>query len=180
MISWVNSWNAVDMTTTNQPLQWRHNGRDSVSNHQPHDCLLNLYSDADQRKHQSSASLAFVRWVHRRPVNSPHKWPVTQKMFPFDDVIMHNKNLAHILWNILYIIAMPYKWWDPQFRRPIAIFIELAYDQFSMKSSYFWRSVRQSHSFHPKERQWGRQGYNDTTPSCFWQWNWEWGMGNRL
>ena len=22
-------------------LQWRHNGRDSVSNHQPHDCLLN-------------------------------------------------------------------------------------------------------------------------------------------
>ena len=23
------------------PLQWRHNGRDGVSNHQPHDCLLN-------------------------------------------------------------------------------------------------------------------------------------------
>ena len=23
------------------PLQWRHNGRDCVSNHQPHDCLLN-------------------------------------------------------------------------------------------------------------------------------------------
>ena len=23
------------------PLQWRHNGHDSVSNHQPHDCLLN-------------------------------------------------------------------------------------------------------------------------------------------
>ena len=41
-------------------LRWRHNGRDSVSNHQPHHCLLNRYSDADQRKHQSSASLAFV------------------------------------------------------------------------------------------------------------------------
>ena len=47
-----------------------------------------VYLDADERKHQSSASLAFVRRIHRVPVNSPHKWPVTRKMFPFDDVIM--------------------------------------------------------------------------------------------
>ena len=47
-----------------------------------------VYSDADQRKLQSAASLAFVRGIHRGPVNSPHKWPVTRKMFPFDDVIM--------------------------------------------------------------------------------------------
>ena len=47
-----------------------------------------VYSGADQRKHQSSASLAFVRGFHRGPVNSPHKWPGTRKMFPFDDVIM--------------------------------------------------------------------------------------------
>ena len=46
-----------------------------------------IYSGADQRKHESSASLAFVRGIHRGPVNSPHKWPVTGKMFPFDDVI---------------------------------------------------------------------------------------------
>ena len=46
------------------------------------------YSGAYQSKHQSSASLAFVRGIHRGPVNSPHKWPVTRKMFPFDDVIM--------------------------------------------------------------------------------------------
>ena len=45
-------------------------------------------SDADQRKHQSSASLAFVLGIHRRPVNSPHKRPVTRKMFPFDEVVM--------------------------------------------------------------------------------------------
>ena len=45
-------------------------------------------SGADQRKHQSSALLAFVRGIHRWPVNSPHKGPVTRKMFPFDDVIM--------------------------------------------------------------------------------------------
>ena len=48
-----------------------------------------VYSGADQRKHQSSASLAFVRGIHRGPVNSPHKWPVMRKMFPFDDVIMN-------------------------------------------------------------------------------------------
>ena len=47
-----------------------------------------VYSGANQRKHQSSASLAFVRGIHRGPVNSPHKWQVTRKMFPFDDVIM--------------------------------------------------------------------------------------------
>ena len=45
-------------------------------------------SGADQRKRQSSASLAFVRGIHRLPVNSPHKGPVMRKMFPFDDVIM--------------------------------------------------------------------------------------------
>ena len=47
-----------------------------------------VYPDADQSKHQSSTSLAFVWGIHRGPVNSPHKWPVTRKMFPFDDVIM--------------------------------------------------------------------------------------------
>ena len=43
---------------------------------------------SDQRKHQSSAPLAFVREIYRWPVNSPHKRPVTRKMCPFDDVIM--------------------------------------------------------------------------------------------
>ena len=47
-----------------------------------------VYSGADQRKHQSSTSLAFVRGKYRWPVNSPHKGSVTWKMFPFDDVIM--------------------------------------------------------------------------------------------
>ena len=49
---------------------------------------LTVNSGTYQRKHQSSAALAFVRGIHRGPVNSPHKWPVTRKMFPFDDVIM--------------------------------------------------------------------------------------------
>ena len=49
-----------------------------------------VYSGAGPRKHQSSSSLAFVRGIHRWPVNSPHKRPVTRKMFQFDDVIIIN------------------------------------------------------------------------------------------
>ena len=41
-----------------------------------------VYLSADQRKHQSSASLAFVRWFHRRPLNFPQKGPVTRKNVP--------------------------------------------------------------------------------------------------
>ena len=63
-------------------------------------------SGADQRKCQSSASLAFVRGIHRWPVNSPHRGPITREMFPFDDVIMratyhgqwHNQHLKLIFY----------------------------------------------------------------------------------
>ena len=51
-------------------------------------------SGADQRKYQSSASLAFVRGILRGPVKSPHKWPVTRKMFPFYDVIMFQEHVC--------------------------------------------------------------------------------------
>ena len=54
----------------------------------------NAYLGADQRKRQSSASLAYVRGNLRRPVNSPHRWPVTRKMFPLDDVIMHYDSVS--------------------------------------------------------------------------------------
>ena len=70
-------------------LQWRHNECDGVSNHQPHDCLLNrLFRRVSKKKNQSSASPASVWGIHRWPVNFPHKWPVTRKMFSFDDVTM--------------------------------------------------------------------------------------------
>ena len=57
-----------------------------------------VYSGADQRKHQSSTSLAFERGISRWPVNSPHKWPVTRKIFPFDDVIMDHGNFSYLSW----------------------------------------------------------------------------------
>ena len=74
-----------------------------------------VYSDADQRKHQSSASLAFVWGIHRGSVNSPHKGPVTRKMFPFDDVIMRSS----VTWPIWHLAT-----------------VSICYARLSL--SYFW------------------------------------------
>ena len=56
-----------------------------------------VYTGVDQRKHQSSASLAFVWRIHRGPVNSPHKGPVMRKMFPIYDGITYCKENN---WNV--------------------------------------------------------------------------------
>ena len=66
---------------TSNALQWRHNGRNSVSNHQPHDCLLN-------RRSKTTSKLRVTGLCMGNSPGTPHKWPVTWKMFPFDDVIM--------------------------------------------------------------------------------------------
>ena len=84
---------------------------------------------SDQRKHQSPAWLAFVQGIHRWPVNSPHKGPVTRKMFPFDDVIMLelqyiSRNIRPVqvhtvqghftdTWAIVFIIA-PFQLTNPE------------------------------------------------------------------
>ena len=64
-----------------------------------------VYSVANQIKHQSSTSLASVRRIHRGPVNSPHKWPVTRKMFPFHDVIMLKSMLVNTNLQTLFLIG---------------------------------------------------------------------------
>ena len=66
-----------------------------------------VYSGAEQRKHQSSASLAFVREIY--PMNSPHKWPVTRKVFPFDDVIMFLTKLEDVVTSKSRVVSKP---WD--------------------------------------------------------------------
>ena len=68
-------------------LQWR-NGRDGVSHHQPHDCLLNRLFRCRSKKTSKLCVTGLCAGIHREPVNSPHKWPVTRKVFPFDGVIM--------------------------------------------------------------------------------------------
>ena len=40
-----------------------------------------ICSREDQRKHQSSASLAFIRGIHRWPVDSLYKWPPMRSCF---------------------------------------------------------------------------------------------------
>ena len=73
---------------TSRSLRWRQMGAIASQITSLSIVYSTVYSGADQSKHQSSASLAFVWGIHRGPVNSPHKGPVTRKMFPFDDVIM--------------------------------------------------------------------------------------------
>ena len=70
------------------PLHWRHNDHDGVSNHQPHGCLLNRLFRRRSKKTSKLRVTAFCVRNSPGPVNSPHKGPVTRKMFPFDDVIM--------------------------------------------------------------------------------------------
>ena len=43
-----------------QPLQWRHNERNGISNHQPHDCLLNRLFKAQIKEN----------------IKAPHHWPL--------------------------------------------------------------------------------------------------------
>ena len=72
---------------THKPLQWRHNGRNSVSNHQPHDCLLNGLFGRRSKKTWKLRVTGLCVGNSPETGEFPHKWPVTLKMFPFDDVI---------------------------------------------------------------------------------------------
>ena len=69
---------------------FHYNGRDSVSNRQPHDCLLNrLFRRRSKKTSTLRVTGLCVQGIHRGPVSSQHKWTVTRKMFPFDDAIMY-------------------------------------------------------------------------------------------
>ena len=70
------------------PLGWRHNDHAGVSNHQPHGCLLNRLFRRRSKKTPKLRVTGLCAGNSPGPVNSPHKGPVTRKMFPFDDVIM--------------------------------------------------------------------------------------------
>ena len=81
-------WCVMDSLKILQTLRWRHNDHDSVSNHQPHGCLLNRLFRRRSKKTPKLRVTGLCVGNSPGPVNSPHKWPVTRKMFPFDDVIM--------------------------------------------------------------------------------------------
>ena len=83
-------------------LKWRHNGHDSVPNHQPHDCVLNRLFRRRWKKTSKLRVTGLCVGKSPRPVNSPHKGPVTRKMFPFDDVIM----IAHLSVSTTHYVMM--------------------------------------------------------------------------
>ena len=68
------------------PFQWRHNKRYGVLIHQPHDCLLNRLFRRRSKKTSMPRVPGFGE--ENSPASPPHKWPVTQKIFPFHDIIM--------------------------------------------------------------------------------------------
>ena len=116
--SWLSLYHCLDFIT----LQWHYNGPMASQITSLPIVYSAVYSGADQRKHQRSVLLAFVRGIHWWPVNSPHKGPVTWKMFPFDHVIMKALlwvNYEHWMnywsagrWNILSseMADIWYKW----------------------------------------------------------------------
>ena len=101
MIQYWFRYNVLVLLNINGKLwEFGHTERDGISNHQPHECLRNRLFRRRSKKTSKPASLACVRGIHRWQVNSPHKRPVTRKMFPFDKVIMYiiHKSVCAALW----------------------------------------------------------------------------------
>ena len=89
-------------TTLMLSLHWRHNDHDGVSNHKPPSCLLNRLFRPRSKKTSKLRVTGLCVGNSPGPVNSPHKGPVTRKMFPFDDVIMSNPKINVIASWITY------------------------------------------------------------------------------
>ena len=95
-------------------LRWRHNDHDGVSNHQPRGCLLNRLFRRRSKKTSKLRVTGLCEGNSTGPANSPHKGPVTRKMFPFDDVIMGcrevmtgHRNYCHgalLLWTVIIMV----------------------------------------------------------------------------
>ena len=97
-------------------LQWRYNEHDGVSNHQRLYCLLNRLF-----RHRSKKILK-LRVTDICEGNSPHKRPVTRKLFPFDDVIMlmwfyfiqfaRNDEIKITIYHIIRLTMTPFQYQD--------------------------------------------------------------------
>ena len=74
-------WRHHALRCKSVPLQWRHTGRNGVSNYLPHDCLLNRLFGCKSKKTSKLRVTGLCGGIHRWPVNSPHKGPVTRFFF---------------------------------------------------------------------------------------------------
>ena len=94
-------------------LQWRHNGRDSVSNHQPYDCLPNRLFRCISKKTSKLRATGFCVGNSPGPLNSPHKWPVTRKMFPlmassWITKLWWKRNQPRCIWSLNLTVCLIY------------------------------------------------------------------------
>ena len=119
-------------------LLWRHNGSDVVSNHQPHDCLLNRLFGRRSKKTSKLRVTGLCVGNSPGPGNSPHKWPVTRKMFPFDDVIM--------IWKVFLTIFLCVMLWVCHKHNPTPDYFYLSRNY--PKICYFADMKKTSHLIH--------------------------------
>ena len=144
------------------PLLWRHNEHDSVSNHQPRGCLLNRLFRRRSKKSSKLRVTGHCVGNSPGPVNSPHKGPVTRKMFPFDDVIMPWRacdvtiwilqcKLTHMIYSIkLYrkevYVTISYDKQSGLSRKVVALFllqtlVAISYDYFNCMIQSKWNQI---------------------------------------
>ena len=84
----INTGDAHHFNAHGYPLLWRHNGRDNVSNHQPHVCFFNRLF---RRRSKKTSKLCVTGLcAGNSPVNGefPAQMASNAEIFPFDDVIM--------------------------------------------------------------------------------------------
>ena len=79
------------------PLQWRHNRRDDVSNHHPHDCLLNRSFRRKSRKTSKLRVIGLCAGSSPLTGEFPAQMASNAETFPFDDVIMIQLNVF-LIW----------------------------------------------------------------------------------
>ena len=99
IVNWLtkSSYSLTRVSSTIWLLQWRHNDHAGISNHQPHGCLLKRLFRGRSKKTSKLRVTGLCAGNSPGPVNSPHKRPVTRKMFPFDGVIMDAVGAEHQL-----------------------------------------------------------------------------------
>ena len=115
---------ATTMYFTRQPLRWRHNDHAGVSNHQPHGCLLNRLFGRRSKKTSKPRVTGLCAGNSPGPVNTPHKGPVTRKMFPFDDVIMIQREISNEVmtkWSKMWLVP----WRQLKKRMQINLYVEV-------------------------------------------------------
>ena len=124
-------------------LQWRHNDHDCVSNHQPRGCLLNRLFKRRSKKTSKLRVTGLCVENSPGPVNSPHKGPVTRKMFPFDDVIMTNLN------SFCNFPSRPYTLAYRHFKSKHEGWLEMSGD-----TGYFYQPINQKLHLHKNNGMW--------------------------